>query len=65
MAVSKSLQKLSYRFWQMSYDGAENCVTKACKLEYLCRIVQTDYTTANCERLEGFMNGTLAVPNVY
>ncbi|CAL8071311.1 unnamed protein product [Orchesella dallaii] len=63
MTVDDNLFQKFYRFWQMSYDGAENCTTKACKLEYLCRIVQTDYTTENCERLEGFMNGTLVVPN--
>ncbi|ODM94449.1 Sphingomyelin phosphodiesterase [Orchesella cincta] len=64
MTTDDSLFQKFYRFWQMSYDGAEDCSTKECKLEYLCRIVQTDYTTINCERLEGFMNGTLAVPNI-
>lgn len=44
----------------MSYDDAEECITTECKLEFLCPIVQTDYTTRNCDRLEEEMRKAAA-----
>jgi len=44
-----------YSLFQMNYDGRADCSTVACKMEFLCDVVKTDYSTVNCERLEAIM----------
>jgi len=59
MVTDDVLFQKFYRYYNKGSDTMPACDTAACKMEYLCAIVKSDYDISHCERLEAIRQNHL------